>query len=271
MHKALRLVQLCCILIGSLLSSVASATGLQYNMTRGVTPVSHAQYDLHMTVLFIVTAIGVLVFGLLIFSIFRYRKSKGAKAATFHENVQIEVIWTVIPFVILMVLAVPATKTLIAMEDTRKSEMTIAVTGYQWYWHYEYLNEDISFYSNPATTAEEIAGLVPKSGYYQLEVDKPLVVPTNTKIRFAFSANDVIHAWWVPALGVKRDTIPGFINESWAVIEEVGTYRGQCAELCGVRHGYMPIVVEAITPEEFEAWVAEQKGGLEEVIEESEA
>ncbi len=259
MPNALKLAKIFCLMIGSLLSIAANANELHFNMTRGVTPVSHAQYDLHMTVFFVVVGIGVLVFGTLIFSIFRYRKSRGVKPATFHENVQIEVIWTIIPFVILIVLAVPATKTLILMDDTRKADMTIAVTGYQWYWEYEYLNEDISFFSNPVTTQEEIAGLIPKSGYYQLDVDNPLVVPTDTKIRFAFSSNDVVHAWWVPALGVKRDTIPGFINESWAIITEPGTYRGQCAELCGIRHGFMPIVVKAVTPEEFEVWMTEQK------------
>lgn len=238
----------------------AEVNHLQMNMSPGVTPISEAQFDMHMTVMAVCAVIGLIVFGILIYSLFMHRKSRGVKPAEFHENVQIEVIWTVIPFIILIVLAIPATKTLIKMEDANKSEMTIAVTGYQWYWQYEYLNEGISFYSNLSTPKDQIQGLVPKQAHYLLEVDNPVVVPTNTKIRFAFMANDVLHAWWVPELGIKKDTIPGFVNEAWAYIQEPGIYRGQCAELCGVRHGYMPIVVIAKTPEDYQAWVREQKG-----------
>lgn len=249
------------ILLLSLLSMSAMADPkiLQLNMAKGVTPISHAQYDLHMIVLAVVSGIAIVVFGFLIYSLFKYRKSKGAKAATFHENIQIEVIWTIIPFIILIVLAVPATQALVMMEDTSESEMTVAITGYQWYWRYDYLNEDVSFFSNLASSKEQVAGVMVKGNHYLLEVDNPLVLPTNTKIRFALTANDVLHAWWVPDLGIKRDTVPGFINEAWAVITEPGIYRGQCAELCGIRHGYMPIVVDARSPEDYQAWLAEQK------------
>jgi cytochrome c oxidase subunit 2 len=243
----------------SLVSISTHANNLIFNMTEGVTPLSKVQHSLHMTMLAVVCAIGILVFGVLIYSLIRHRKSLGTKPATFHENIQIEIIWTIIPFIILTVLAVPATKALILMHDTSKSEMTITVKGYQWYWHYDYLNEGVSFFSNLTSSKEQIDGLLEKDEHYMLEVDKPLVLPTNTKIRFAFTSNDVIHSWWVPALGVKKDTIPGFINEAWAFIEEPGIYRGQCAELCGLRHGYMPIVVEAKTPEDYQRWLAEQK------------
>lgn len=232
---------------------------LQLNLAVGVTPISHMQHHMHMLILAVVTVIAILVFGVLIYSLFKYRHSKGAQPAHFHENVHVEIIWTVIPFIILVLLAIPASRDLIMTEDTEKSEITIAVTGYQWYWHYEYLNEDVGFFSNLASTKEQIGGLMSKGPHYLLEVDNPLVLPTNTKIRFAVTSNDVLHSWFVPELGVKRDTIPGFINEAWAVISTPGIYRGQCAELCGVRHGFMPIVVDARTPEDYQAWLAEQK------------
>ena len=251
-----RFVTAMCLL---LVSVSGYAAELKFNMTQGVTPVSKVQYSLHMTMFAVCAVIGVLVFGVLIYSLIRHRKSLGVKPATFHENIQIEVIWTVIPFIILTVLAIPATKALILLHDTSKSELTITAKGYQCYWHYDYLNEGVSFFSNPTSTAEQIKGMLEKNENYMLEVDKPLVLPTNTKIRFAFTSNDVIHSWWVPELGVKKDTIPGFVNEAWAIIEEPGIYRGQCAELCGVRHGFMPIVVVAKTPEEYQRWLAEQK------------
>jgi cytochrome c oxidase subunit II len=235
------------------------ASNFTLNMTQGVSPVSHVQYNLHMTMLTVVCVIGVLVFSVLIYSLIRHRKSLGVKPATFHENIQIEVIWTIIPFIILTVLAVPATKALILLHDTSKADITIAVKGYQWYWQYDYLNEGISFKSNLVSTQEQTDGRLEKGEHYMLEVDKPLVLPINTKIRFALTSNDVIHSWWVPALGVKKDTIPGFVNEAWTLIEEPGTYRGQCAELCGIRHGFMPIVVEAKTPEDYQKWLSEQK------------
>lgn len=241
----------------------AAQAAYQLNMVEGVTPVSHTQHELHMIMLGVVTVIGVLVFGVLIYSIFMHRKSRGVKPADFHENIQIEVIWTIIPFVILIVLAIPATRALIHMESHDKSEMTIAVTGYQWYWKYDYLGEDVSFTSRLSTSQEQVNGLLPKSEHYLLEVDNVVVVPTQTKIRFTFTANDVLHAWWMPDFGIKKDTVPGFINEAWAYIEKPGIYRGQCAELCGIHHGFMPIVVEAKSPEDYQAWLKTQKSAKE--------
>lgn len=231
------------------------------NLTKGVTPVSQEIHQLHMTILWICVAIGILVYSLMIYALFRHRKSKHDTPADFHESTTVEVIWTLIPFIILIVMAIPATKTLILMEDTADSELTIKITGYRWYWHYDYLDHDINFFSYLSTPEDQIMNRAPKGEHYLLEVDKPLVVPVGKKIRLLTTAKDVIHSWWVPALGVKKDAIPGFINESWALInpDKPGIYRGQCAELCGVKHGFMPIVVDAKTPEDFEVWLKEQK------------
>ncbi|MGE3320095.1 MAG: cytochrome c oxidase subunit II [Candidatus Berkiella sp.] len=231
------------------------------NMTRGVSPSSQDIYHLHMTILWVCVAIGVLVYGLMIYAIIRHRKSKGQKPATFHESTTVEIIWTIIPFVILIVMAVPATRVLIKMDDTSKAEVTILITGHRWYWQYDYIDEGINFLSMSSTPEDEINNLAPKNPHYLLEVDKPLVLPVGKKIRFIVTAKDVIHSWWVPALGVKKDAIPGFTNEMWTLIDadKPGTYRGQCAELCGVKHGFMPIVVEAKSPEEYQAWINEQK------------
>ncbi len=231
----------------------------QLNMTRGVTPVSHAVYGLHMTIFWICAAIGTLVFGVMLFVLIRHRKSLGHPAASFHESTTIEIIWTIIPFLILILMAIPATKVLMHLEDTSKSDLTIKVTGHQWKWQYEYLDQGISFFSSLSTPLEQIDNKAPKGEHYLVEVDNVLVLPVGKKIRFLGTSNDVIHAFWVPALGFKKDAVPGFINESWAYIEEPGIYRGQCAELCGMHHGYMPIVVDARSPEDFEKWVAEQK------------
>jgi cytochrome c oxidase subunit II len=229
--------------------------GVQWNMTPGVTPMSREIYELHMLVLLICVGIGIVVFGAMFWAIYRHRKSRGALPAKFHEHTGIEVLWTIVPFLILISMAIPATTTLIAMEDTRDSEVTIKVTGYMWRWSYEYLEDDIFFFSNHATPPEEMAGQVPKSEHYLRMVDQPLVLPVNRKVRFLITANDVIHSWWVPDFGFKKDGVPGFINEAWAIIERPGTYRGQCAELCGVGHAYMPIVVEALPEDEYDAWV----------------
>lgn len=231
----------------------------QYNLTPGVTEVSANVYQLHMLMLYVCIVIGVLVFSVMLYALVRHRKSLGHTPARFHESTLVEVIWTLIPFAILIALAVPATKTLILMDDTRMADVTIKITGHQWKWQYDYLDHDIGFFSNLSTPVEQIHNKQPKGVHYLLEVDRPLVLPTHKKIRFLVTANDVIHSWWVPALAVKKDTIPGFINETWAKIEQPGTYRGQCAELCGIGHGFMPIVVEAKPEEEFLAWVAEQK------------
>ncbi len=250
-------------LISTLMSIPASAEyGL--NLTRGVTPISNQVYDLHMLILWIVTIIGVLVFGVMIWSIVHHRKSKGAVAAQFHHNTTAEIVWTIIPILILVGMAIPATKVLVAMEKTEDAEMTIKVTGYQWKWHYEYMDEGFGFFSAMDAWSNDIRQL--KSGMdptehdnYLLDVDNPIVLPIETKVRILTTAADVIHAWWVPDLGWKRDAIPGFINDNWTYIEKAGTYRGQCAELCGRDHAYMPIVLKAVPKEEYVAWAEEQK------------
>lgn len=234
------------------------------NLTPGVTPNSHTVYHLHMIVLWICVVIGIAVFGVIFYSIVNFRKSKGAVAAQWHESTTVEIAWTAIPAVILVALSVPATKALIQMEDVASSEMTIKVTGYQWKWHYQYIDKDVAFFSTLARTSNMArqlhSGIDPNTvENYLLEVDHELVVPIHKKIRFLTTAADVIHSWWVPALGWKRDAIPGYINESWAYIEEPGIYRGQCAELCGKDHGFMPIVVRAVTEEEFDAWMEKNK------------
>lgn len=241
--------------------STETPNRLQMNMLPGVTPISRDIYDLHMTILGVVTFIAIAVFSVLIYALIKHRKSKGHKSASFHENTWVEIIWTTIPFIILIGMAIPATLVLMRMHDDAKSELNIKIIGYQWKWKYEYLDQGISFFSNLSTPPEQIANKVKKNKWYLLEVDKPLVVPIHTKIRFLVTSNDVIHSWWVPELGIKRDAIPGFVHEAWARIDKPGVYRGQCAELCGVHHAYMPIVVVAKTKAEFEAWVAEQQAG----------
>lgn len=233
------------------------------NLPKGVTPFSQDIYDLHMIVLIIVTIIGVGVFGAMFYAMYAFRKSKGAQAEAWHENHVVEAIWTVIPLFILVGIAVPATEALIKMEDVSGSEMTVKVTGYQWMWQYDYVDSGVSMYSKIAESSnfarQRGSGIDPSSvDNYLLEVDQVVVLPVDTKIRFLTTAADVIHAWWVPALGWKRDAIPGFINESWAKIEKTGTYRGQCAELCGKDHGFMPIVIKVVEKDEFDSWVAQK-------------
>jgi cytochrome c oxidase subunit 2 len=235
------------------------------NMTPGVTSFSRDVYQLHMTVLSIVTIIGIAVFAAMFTSIYLHRKSRGAEPARFNHSTRAEIIWTIIPIGILVAMAVPATRVLIDMEDVSGAEMDIKVTGYQWLWQYEYLDQGISFYSaldRDSNTARQIGSdLAPEEvDNYLLEVDNRLVVPTETRIRFLLTSADVIHSWWVPDLGWKRDAIPGMVNEAWTQIDEPGIYRGQCTELCGKDHGFMPVVVEAIPRDEFEAWVAERTG-----------
>ncbi len=237
---------------------LAAADNWQLNMYKGVTPLSNDMYYLHMVAMVVCAIIGVVVFGVMIYSLIHHRKSKGYKPATFHDNPRLEIIWSVIPFLILVGLAVPATRVLMRMDDSRQSDVTIKVVGHQWRWQYQYLDQGISFFSNLSTPYEQIQNKVEKGEWYLLEVDKPLVVPVNKKIRFLVTSNDVVHSWWVPELGIKRDAIPGFMYEAWATIEKPGTYRGQCAELCGINHGFMPIVVEAVSQDKFDQWVAEQ-------------
>lgn len=229
-----------------------------FNMPVGVTNISEQVFHLHMLIFWICVAIGVVVFGAMFYSILRHRKSKGYKAAQFHESTAVEVVWTVVPFVILVAMAIPASRVLIEMYDTSNSDLTVKITGYQWKWKYDYLGQDISFYSNLATPRAEIYNQEPKSENYLLDVDRELILPTNQKIRFLLTADDVIHAWWVPDFATKKDAIPGFINEFWTKIEKPGVYRGQCAELCGRDHGFMPIVVRAVPPEQFAQWASEQ-------------
>ena len=229
------------------------------NMLPGVTEVSRSVFDLHMIIFWICVVIGVVVFGVMFWSMLVHRRSTGQQPARFHESTTVEILWTVVPFVILVAMAVPATKTLIDIYDTSESELDIQVTGYQWKWHYKYLGQDVEFFSNLATPSAQIYNRAEKDEHYLLEVDEPLVVPVGTKVRFLITAADVIHSWWVPALAVKKDAIPGFINESWTRIEEPGIYRGQCTELCGKDHGFMPVVVEARSKEDFAAWLEERK------------
>ncbi len=237
------------------------------NMREGVTPISQEIYNLHMVTLWVVTIIGILVFGVMFWSIFHHRKSKGAKAAKFSHSTTVEIIWTIIPTVIIISLAIPATKLLIKMDDTSEAAITIKATGSQWKWKYDYLDgvgEGLTFYSNLDKDSKEVSqrdsGLDPmESENYLLDVDEPIVLPVNTKIRILTTAQDVIHAWWLPDLGWKRDAIPGFINDNWAVIKKPGTYRGQCAEICGAGHGYMPIVVKAVSMDEYTEWVEDKK------------
>ncbi|MBU2892021.1 cytochrome c oxidase subunit II [Colwellia sp. D2M02] len=231
------------------------------NLTQGVTEISREVYDLHMLVLYICTAIGVIVFGIMFWSIAFHRKSKGAKPADFHESTKVEILWTAIPIVILIAMAIPATKTLIAMENNDNSDVTIQITGSQWKWHYKYFDQDIEFYSVLSTPREQYEnhqGESDKSENYLLEVDKHLVIPANQKVRFLITSDDVIHSWWVPAFAVKQDANPGFINEAWTKVDEPGIYRGQCAELCGKDHGFMPIVVEVKSVEDYQLWLDEQ-------------
>lgn len=242
------------------MTAYAESGWSQLNMPTGVTPVSRQVYDLHMLIFWICVVIGIVVFGVMFYSMYYHRKSRGAVPAKFHESTRVEVAWTLVPFLILVGMAIPATKTLIYMEDTTETEMTVKITGYQWRWHYEYLDQDIGFFSALSTPREQIYNLADKGENYLLEVDNPLVLPVDTRVRLLTTAADVIHSWWVPDLGWKRDAIPGFINDNWTLIEETGTYRGVCAELCGRDHGFMPIVLEVVSKEEFAEWVQEQQG-----------
>ena len=259
-------------LMTGLLASSMSAAEYGLNLRKGVTEFSETSYGLHTFTLWICIVIGILVFGAMIVSIFAHRKSKGYKPEQFSHSTVAELIWTVIPILILVVIAIPATKALIQMENPTdengkrmKMDMTIKVTGYQWKWKYDYMDEDISFLSTLAQdhniARQKGSGIdVNTIENYLLEVDKPLVIPVDTNIRFLLTADDVIHAWWVPDFGWKRDAIPGYINEAWTNVKTTGTYRGQCAELCGKDHGFMPIVVEVVSKEEYAQWVVDQKG-----------
>lgn len=259
------------VLWGVAYAETGSGTGVGWgalNLPAGVTPLSHDIHDLHMKILWICVAIGVLVYGILIYSLIHHRKSKGVVPATFHENTKLEIVWTIIPFLILIAMAVPATQVMIKVYDTENSAMTIKVTGYQWKWRYTYLDEGIDFFSSLDAKSNEARQLGSKLDpatveHYLLNVDKPMVIPANTKIRILLTAADVLHAWWVPEFGWKKDAIPGFVTDGWIKVETPGVYRGQCAELCGRDHGFMPIVVVVKTEADYKQWVAEQKGKQE--------
>jgi cytochrome c oxidase subunit 2 len=251
-----------------LAASMAHAS--KWNMPEGANEISRNVYGLHMMVFWICVAIGVVVFGVMFYSIFAHRRSKNPVPATFHESTTVEIIWTLVPFIILVCMAVPAAGTLIKMYDTRNADMTIKITGVQWRWQYDYVDSGIGFISSlsqDSNFARQLhSGVDPSTvPNYLLSVDHNLVVPTGKKIRLLITSADVIHGWWVPAFAVKRDAIPGFVNEVWFAVDEPGIYRGQCTVLCGRDHGFMPIVVEAKSPAEFDAWVKAQKGGATEV------
>jgi len=240
--------------------SIACAS--RYNLQEPNSALGQSIYDLHTMILWVCVAIFVGVFSVMFYSVFKHRKSVGHKAAHFHENTLVEVIWTVIPFIILIGIAVPATRTLLHQRDTSAPDLTIKVTGYQWKWGYDYLvgeGEGISFFSTLSTPRDQIDGTAPKGEHYLLEVDEPLVVPVGKKVRLVITAADVLHAWWVPALAVKQDAIPGFVRDSWFKAEREGVFRGQCAELCGKEHGFMPIVVHVLSEENYAKWVGERK------------
>jgi cytochrome c oxidase subunit 2 len=243
--------------------SAPALADLTLNMTEGVTSSSRDIYSLHMQIMIVCAVIAAGVYSAMVYAIVRFRKSAGAKPATFSHSTTAEIIWTVIPCVILIAMAVPAARTLVRLEDTRDSELTLQITGYQWQWHYDFIDQGVAFFS--MLDRESNAARQPDSGVdpfavenYLLEVNNHLVVPVDTKIRLLVTSADVLHAWWMPAFGVKKDAIPGFVNEAWFEATETGTFRGQCAELCGMDHGFMPIVVDVVSREDFEAWLVEQ-------------
>lgn len=249
-------------------AAVAEQAGMlsaeKLNMPQGVTEVSQAAYDIHMLMMWVCVVIGAAVFGVMFYVMYAHRKSRGAEAANFHEHVGVELAWTIVPALILIVIAFPATNALLKVYDANDAEMDIKITGYQWKWQYEYLGEDVRFMSSLRTSQDEIYGREEKGEHYLREVDNPLVIPADTKVRFLLTGNDVIHSWWVPDLGVKKDALPGIFTEAWAKTSEVGVYVGECAELCGKDHAFMPIVVEVKPKEEFNAWLAEQKAAAAE-------
>ena len=241
-------------LVPTLVFSEAS----DYNMRVGVTEVSKEIFDLHMLIMWICVWIGVVVFGIMFWSLWKYRKSSGAIAAKFDDHFWLEIAWTIAATVILVGMAIPSTSVMIKAYDDTKGDINIMVTGYQWKWQYKYLEDGVSFFSNLATSQEEIHNAIPKGEFYLSEVDEPLVIPINKRIRFLITGNDVIHSWWVPDFAVKQDAVPGFINTAWTNVPKPGIYRGACTELCGLKHAFMPVVVRAVEQEEYEAWIIEK-------------
>lgn len=252
-------------LIG-LFAAGAAQADWALNMPRGVTELSAETYGLHMMVFWWCVAIGIVVFGVMIYSLIKHRKSKGVEPAKFSHSMTAEIVWTAIPVVILLLMAVPAAETMVKLEDTRDPDLSIVATAYQWKWHYKYQDEGIEFFSSlarPSVDARRKQSGIDVNAVenYLLDVDRPVVVPKGAKVRLLLTSNDVVHSWWVPELAIKKDAVPGIVNETWFRAEETGTYRGQCTELCGKDHGYMPIVVEVVEPEAFQAWVDTRKDG----------
>ena len=241
-----------------ILPAILLGEASDYNMPVGVTEVSKEIFDLHMLIFWVCVWIGVVVFGIMFWSLWKYRKSKGAVAADFDDHFWLEIGWTVVATLILVVIAIPSTKVMVTAYDDAEGEINIMVTGHQWKWHYKYLEDGISFFSNLSTDQEQINNQIPKGEFYLREVDEPLVIPINTRIRFLITGNDVIHSWWVPDFAVKQDAVPGFINTAWTNVPETGIYRGACTELCGIKHAFMPVVVRAVEQAEYDAWVAEK-------------
>ena len=247
------------IFVMPLLVSVAVfAESSDYNMSVGVTEVSKSIFELHMVIFWICVAIGVIVFSIMFWSLWKYRKSKGAVAADFDDNFWLEIGWTVAATLVLVWMAVPSTQVMVEAYDDAEGEINILITGHQWKWHYEYLEDEVGFFSNLSTSQEQIDGEVPKGEFYLREVDEPLVIPTNTRVRFLITGNDVIHSWWVPDFAVKQDAIPGFINTAWTNVPEPGIYRGACTELCGIKHAFMPVVVRVVEREEYDDFIAQK-------------
>ena len=253
-----------CLVVTFLFSSLIFTEDSDYNMKVGVTDVSQSIFDLHMLIFWICVGIGVIVFSIMFWSLWKYRKSKGAVAADFDDNLGLEIGWTVAATLVLIWMAVPATQVMVEAYDDAEGEINILITGHQWKWHYEYLEDEVGFFSNLSTSQEQIDGEVPKGEFYLREVDEPLVIPTNTRVRFLITGNDVIHSWWVPDFAVKQDAIPGFINTAWTNVPEPGIFRGACTELCGIKHAFMPVVVRAVEREEFDAFIAEKVALAEE-------
>lgn len=253
-----------CSLIAGVLFTLATSTlyaagKWPYDIPAPATEIGRQIYNLHVLVMYVVYGIFVVVFGAMIYTLIKHRKSRGHEAHQFHEKTSVEILWTIIPFFILIGMAYPATKTVLEMKDTSDPDMTVKITGYQWKWEYDYMQDGVRFFSTLSTPVDQIQNRAPKGEHYLLEVDNPMVIPTGKKVRLLLTANDVIHAWWVPEFGVKQDAIPGFIKDAWVRVEKPGVYRGQCAELCGKDHAYMPIVVEALEPAAYAAWAAAQK------------
>ena len=260
--QAVRLVAktaLLAAMLASALMASAARAALEYNLQPPVTPIGEQIFDLHVYIMWICVVIFVGVFAVMFYSIFAHRKSQGHQAAQFHENTMVEVVWTVIPFLILVFMALPATRTILAMKDTTVPDMTIKVTGYQWKWSYDYIDQGFGFVSNLKTPYTQIYNQEPKGEHYLLEVDQPMVVPVGKRIRVLITEGDVIHSWWVPAFGVKQDAIPGFVRDAWFRADKPGIYRGQCAELCGKEHGFMPVVVEVLPTDQYAVWADAQK------------